>query len=406
MKMITACIIALFLLGCAEDNPFKANPEVQWEGGNDHPHIDLAGTESGGFGNYQFNDLDPETDGIQDAVMLSFDKVIDPLTVTAASFEMVETSPGTGSVQFESVNYYPESGTAMLAGTFSDDTAYLLTVAAGTILDITGNELDPNHNALYDGSPWDNRLITFFTGTAETRDITPPGIENHYPMVGNIDNLMDQPRIFFFNGPMDVSQLTLSNFSLVKTSDSSAVDLQIIYVSPTGFITQPTDSLSYGTRYTVRLTAQIADSAGNYLDTNGDGYVWPNEPDFVWDFQIIDDSNTHSAPPAIDQATLTPDNNCVRIEFEQSLTGDYVVMDPATFIAANIQVIDNKGSIPINFETSVDPSVANCLLQRKTEGTVNLYVSCRVADQYGNMLDGNNDGLGGNPDEDDWSGTL
>lgn len=406
MKLITASMIALIFLGCAEDNPFKADPDVHWEGGNDHPHIDLAGTESGGFGNYQFTDLDPETNGIQDAVILSFDKDIDPLTVMAASFEMVKTSPGTGSVQFSSISYYPEEGSAVLAGTFTDDTAYLLTVTAGSILDITGNELDPNHNALYDGSPWDDRLITFFAGSAETRDITPPTITSNNPNVGNVGNLMAQPRVSFGNGPMDVSQLTLSNFTMVKTADSSPVSLEILAATSTGITTVPVDSMSYGTRYTVRLSAQIADSAGNYLDTNGDGYVWPNEPDLVWDFRIVDDSTTHSAPPTIDQATLISGNTCVSIEFEESLTGDDVVMDSETFIAANIQVTDNKGSIPINFETSVDPSAVNCLLQRKAEGTVTLYISSRVADEYGNLFDGNHDGLGGTPGEDDWSGIL
>jgi len=406
MKIFTACILILLLLGCAKDNPFKADPEVQWEGGNEHPHITLAGTESGGFGNHRFSDLDPETSGIQDAVILGFDKEIDPLTVTAASFEMVETSPGTATVQFENVTYYPEDRTAVLEGNFSNDTAYLLTVKAGTVQDITGNALDPNHNALYDGSPWDDRLLTFFAGNAETQDITPPGITNNFPNVGNVGNLFAQPRVFFSNGPMDVSQLTLSNFTVVRTSDSSSVSLKVLSATPNGLTTEPRDSFSYGTRYTVRLSSQIADSAGNYLDTNGDGYVWPDEPDLVWDFKIVDDSTTHSAPPAVFQATLMPGKTSIHIKFSQSLTGNDVIMDPNTFIAANIQVTDNSGSIPMNFETGADPSTVQCLLQRKAMGTVTLFISCKVADEYGNMLDGNNDGLGGNPAVDDWSGVL
>ncbi len=406
MKIFTACILILLLLGCAKDNPFKAAPEVQWEGGNAHPHISMAGTESGGFGNYRFSDLDPGTGGIQDAVILGFDKEIDPATVTAASFEMVETSPGTATVQFTKVTYYPEDRTAVLEGNFSNDTAYLLTVKAGTVQDIKGNALDPNHNALYDGSPWDDRLLTFFAGNAETRDITPPGITNNFPNVGNVVNLLPAPRVFFSNGPMDLSQLTLSNFTLVRTSDSSSISLRILSVTPDGLTTESLDSLSHGTRYTVRLSSQIADSAGNYLDTNGDGYVWPDEPDLVWDFMIIDDSTTHSAPPAVAQATLMPGRTSVHIEFNQSLTGNDVIMDPNTFIAANIQVTDNNGSIPMDFETGADPSSVQCLLQRKAQGTVTLFVSCKVADEHGNMLDGNNDGLGGNPAVDDWSRVL
>lgn len=408
MKRITAgiSILLLLLLGCVQDNPFKADSEVQWEGGNEHPHIDLVGTESGGFGTFQFSDLDPDRNGIQDAVILIFDKQIDPSTVTAASFEMVKTSPGTGSVQFESISYYHENRTAVLAGTFSDDTAYLLTVNAGSILDITGNELDPNHNALYDGSPWDDRLITFFNGSAEMRDITPPGIDSYNPKTGGISNLNPNPRVFFNNGPMNVSQLNLNNITMVKTSDSSSINLEMVSATGTEIIVTPLNDLSYGTRYTVRLSAQLADSSGNYLDTNNDGYVWPNEPDLVWDFQIEDNSTTHSTPPALSQAELLSGNTCVYIEFEQSLTGNDVVMDDATFIAANIQVTDDNGSIPIVFETSVDPSAVSCLLQRNAMGTVTLFISCNVADEYGNLFDGNDNGLGGTPGEDDWSGIL
>lgn len=408
MKRITAgiSILLLLLLGCAKDNPFKADSEVQWEGGDSHPHIDMAGTESGGFGDYQFRDLDPETDGIQDAVMLSFDKDIDPSTVTAASFEMIETNPGTGSVQFESISYYPETGTALLTGTFSDDTAYLLTVTAGSILDIVGKELDPNHNALFDGSPWDDRLVTFFAGSAETRDITSPSCFGNYPCTGGVSTLTPTVGVSFNDGPMDVSQLNLNNYTLVRTSDSSSIDVELVLATASDIVITPLSDLSYGTRYTVRLSSQLADSTGNYLDTNDDGHVWPNEPDLVWDFQIEDDGTSHGTPPTIDQAELIQGNTCVRIEFEQSLTGDDVVMDSATFTAANIQVTDSNGSIPINFETGADPSAVICLLQRNAEGTVTLFISCSVADDNGNLFDGNNDGLGGTPDEDDWSGIL
>jgi hypothetical protein len=399
-------ILLLLLLGCAEDNPFKADPEVQWEGGNAHPHIDFAGTESGGFGDFEFTDLDPDRNGIQDAVMLSFDKDIDPATVITSSFEMVRTSPSSGSVQFESISYYPEERIALLAGTFVDDRGYLLTVTAGGILDITGNELDPNHNALYDGSPWDDRLITFYTGTAETVDITPPGVTGNFPRTGGIGSLTPNVRVFFDNGPMNVSLLNLNNFTLVRTSDSSSVEMHMVSATEDEIIASPDADLDYGTKYTARLSAQVADSSGNYLDTNGDGYIWPDEPDLVWDFQIEDDSSSHGTPPTIADATLIASDTYVRIEFEQSLTGDDVVMDAATFIPSNIQLADDIGSIPVVFETGMDPSAVDCLLQRQPMGTVTLFISCLVADEYGNLFDGNNNGLGGNPEEDNWSGVL
>ncbi|MCD4701455.1 MAG: Ig-like domain-containing protein [Candidatus Aegiribacteria sp.] len=408
MKWITAgiSIVLLLLLGCVQDNPFKADTEVHGEGGNEYPHIEVAGTESGGPGNFQFNDLDPERNRIQDAVILSFDKDIDPSSINAAAFEMIKTDGGTGSVQFESISYYPEDRTAVLVGTFSDDTAYLLTVTAGSIQDMLGNELDPNHNGLYDGAPWNDRLVAFFAGSAAMQDITPPAITGAFPRVGGLSNLNPNVRVFFSNGPMNVSQLNLNNFTMVRTSDSTLINLEIVSATGAEIIATPVNDLSYGTRYTARLSALVADSAGNFLDSNNDGYVWPDEPDFVWDFQIEDDSTTHDTPPTVSQADLLPGNTTVRIEFEESLTGDDVAMDDATFIAANIQVTDDNGSIPIVFETGADPSAVNCLLSRTATGTVTLFISCNVADEYGNLFDGNNNGLGGTPGEDDWSGVL
>ncbi len=397
-------ILLLLLVGCIEDNPFKANPAAEWEGGNDHPHIVIIGTESSGTGGHQLSDLDPGTEGIQDGIILNFDKEIDEATVTASSFNLIPTDPEGAAIQFSSIEYFPGERTVILQGTFDDETAYLLTVVAGGIRDLVGNELDPNHNALYDGAPWDDRLITFFTGSARMRDITSPEVNGHFPAGGGQNNRKPEITVVLLQGPMDVSMLTLDNFTLVRTSDSSSVSLELISATENSIVATPVDSLSYGIRYTVRLSSQVADSSGNYLDTDGNGYIWPDEEDFVWDIQMEDDSLTNSTPPAVQQAFRNI--NTVTIDFAQSMTGDDVVMDGNTFNSANIQIIDSVGSIPLQFEEGTDPARVYCMLQRNSEGPTVLFVSCNVADQYGNLLDGNNDGLGGTPGEDDWSGIL
>ena len=204
---------------------------------------------------------------------------------------------------------------------------------------------------------------------------------------------------------MDVSKMTLSNFTLVRTSDSSQVNMEIVSTTPTSFMISPVQDLEYGTKYTARLSASLADSAGNFLDTNGDGYIWPDEPDLVWDFQLEDDSTTHGNPPTLRDAVLEG-TVTVRVTFEESVTGDDVVMDASTFTAENIQVSDNIGAVPVVFETSQDPGAVNLQLQRAPQGTATLFLSCNLADQYGNLFDGNGNGMGGSPEEDNWSGDL
>jgi hypothetical protein len=406
MKRILLSTMILFLLGCAEDNPFKADPEVEWEGGGQHPHVEAVGTESGGMGTIQLSDVDPSRQGIQDAVWITFDKDMDDATFTASGFQMQETYPGTSTMTFENIDYDAQTRTVMLSGTFSDDTAYLLTIGAGALLDIVGLELDPNRNALYDGSPWDDDRFAFVAGTAVLTDITTPIVDNKAPNNGGKTELRPDIFVSFIDGPMDVSYLTLGNYSLVRTSDSASVPLQVVEATSTRIVARPVDSLDWGERYTVRLSSQIADSSGNMLDTNGDGYVWPDEPDLVWDFQMADDSTTSNMPPTLQQAFLMPGNQSVWISFEESLTGDYVEMDASTFIAGYIQVIDAQGSVPIDFRTVSDPSSVECVLQRAVQAPVTLYISASVADVNGNLFDGDNNGLGGTPGEDDWSGVL
>jgi len=96
MKITVAIAIVLLLLACAKDNPFKAEPDVQWQGGNAHPHIEATGTESGGPGSTQLTDLDPDLNKVQDAIYLTFDKDMDPATIVASSFVMEKTDPGSG----------------------------------------------------------------------------------------------------------------------------------------------------------------------------------------------------------------------------------------------------------------------------------------------------------------------
>jgi hypothetical protein len=403
-KTIWTVIAALMLVaGCAEDNPFVADPDAQWQGSADLPRLAGYGTLTGGLGTYSFTDMDRTLEGIQDGIMLRFDEPMDSTTITDASFELVMTSPVPGPVELTTILYFPGENTAILRGTFAEETAYMLTISAGAVTDLGGNALDANHNELFDGAPLDDQRLTFFTGSAQMADITSPSITASWPQGGGVESLQPEIALVFSDGPMEQSHLNLDNLTLVRTSDQSPVELRVTVLEDDRIYCTPVEPLANGTRYTITMVAGITDTAGNLFDTNNDGWIWPGEPDRTWDFQTVDNDTTHGTPPTVLSATL--DGDVVLIEFVQSLTGRSVVMDPATFIAANIQCMDDSGGIPLSFQPRLGGAGVVCLPQREIVGPMTVHVSCNVADQYGNLLDGNNNGLGGTPGEDDWSGT-
>lgn len=404
MTIRTLLLAVLLTAACAEDNPFLADPDAGWESSADHPVLAAYGTLSGGFGTTSFSDMDPALEGIQDGILLKFDEPIDPATITEASFELVTTYPLSAPVEITTLLFFPGEKTAVLRCTFASESAYLLTVLAGGVTDLDDHPLDANHNGLYDGAPLDDLRLTFSTGSAPMADITSPVGDSSWPQGGGVESLQPEIALVFVKGPMDPAQLTLENFTVVRTSDGRPVELRVTVLESDRIYCVPVAPLDYGMRYTITMSAAITDVAGNLFDTNGDGWIWPDEQDRTWDFQTVDGGGTHATPPTVLSATLDDDSVLV-IEFRQSLTGRSVVMDPATFVAENIQCSDETGGIPLVFQPRIGGSGVVCFPQRAIVGAMMVHVSCAVADQYGNLLDGDGNGLGGTPGVDDWSGT-
>ncbi|MBN1435025.1 hypothetical protein JW921_09715 [Candidatus Fermentibacterales bacterium] len=405
MKKLLAALglVALLAAGCGpEDNPFAADPDAGWQGGSSLPRIQAWGTLSGGMGSHVLNDVDPDVDGLQDCILIGFDDSMDPSTISASAFDITSVYPDTSGMTLTSVEYVEETRTAVLGGTFDWDHGYVLTVAANVPTDLAGNPLDANHNNLADGAPWDDARSWFINGAAPAVDLTSPRVGTAIPYGGGLPDPMTWITIGFDDGPMDPLFMTEAYATLVRTADSSSVDLTIISVSPTELVVQPSSALEWGERYTVRASADMRDESGNSLDTDGNGYIWPDEQDFTWDFQMQDDSTTHKTPPAVAGVLLDTDLQWLMIEFHESLTGDFVVMDPATLNAANIQLHDNEGINPMVFEVHPAGNRVYCYFQRPFDFPSNLWVSAMVRDEYGNYFDGNNDGLGGTPGEDDY----
>jgi hypothetical protein len=405
--LVLAAAAGLLCLACGEDNPFNANPDNDWEGGQSLPHIQMTGTGSGGMGSSVLTDTDPSTEGVQDAILVVFDQSMDPATMAESSLELAATTAGGAAPTVDDVSYYPSARRMEIQATFSRETAYLLTLKAGSPTDLAGNPLDPNHNAQADGSPWDDALRTFHTGAAEERDLTSPWVAQHIPgETGGVTDPATPILIAFQEGPMAPASFTGDALRLLVTEDSSEVSLEIDTVTAGQVLAIPDDSLSPGTRYTVVLSASVTDTTGNLLDTNADGYIWPDEQDYVWDFQMADDSTTNATPPTVAKVSSELPRT-FDVEFEESLTGDDVSIDASTLVPANLQCIDNLGQVPIEVgDPGPGGDVVSCYMLREPAGEVTVVVTIGVKDTDGNPLDGNGNGLGGEPGVDDWTGTL
>ena len=389
-------LVALLVSGCGpEDNPFTADPDADWEGGSAHPHVASWGTLSGGMGNHVLNDVDPNVAGLQDGILIEFDDSMDPEAFVGSAFGLTSVYPDTAVMTIASIDYMEESRTALLYGTFEYDHAYILTVNADGLTDLGGNGLDPNHNNLMDGSPWDDARGQFYNGSAPEPDLVNPIIVDALPYGGGVTDQNTWITLNFENGPMDLAYLTLEYIDLLRTSDSSQVAIHIISATPTELIVQSDAPLDLGGRYTVRVLSSLRDESGNLLDTNGDGYLWPDEQNRIWDFQLLDDGSTHDNPPTVAGVLLDADYEWLMIEFFEAITAEFVVMDATTMIAENIQLYDSEGMIPLEFEMHPAGNRVYCYFQRSTGGALELWVSANVLDEYGNNLDGNGDGLGG-----------
>jgi hypothetical protein len=396
-------LAALLLLWAAcgvEDNPFGSDPDHQWQGGTGMPHVVSYWTETGGEGSHTLGDMDPGTEGMQDWIIVNFDQSMDPGTITSSGLLLQETWPSWKPVEITSVEYIPQLNRAIVRATFTADTGVMLTIPAGQAFDLGGNPLDPNRNGDEDGAPWDDTRMTLVAGAGIEYDITPPIVESHLPTGGYVASQLPEISIVISRGPLDPGTVSPADVLLLRTSDSSIVETSGFFADENGIRMTPASPLDWGERYTVVVTASAADYSGNTLDSNADGYLWPDEEDFVWDFKLQDDGSTHSNPPTV--AGMAWHDTWVLIEFYQSTTHEAVVMDAGTYTAANIQVMDQYGLVPASFDPQDNGRQVILYFDRTPSAPQHLWVSADVEDQYGNGLDGNEDGLGGTPGEDDW----
>lgn len=334
-------------------------------------------------------------------------------TISTTNVTILNTSTNT-AVTNHSVTYDAAHRLAFVTvPQWSDDAGFLLTVTTGAhnLADQPMDGDKPPDNVA-DGTPYDNYLTTFYTGTgqpaaAATR-ITPPWISSHTP---DTTGGVGRDAVFtinFANGPMDSLDLDIGNFHLVKTSTQTAVTIQRLSFTGNSvtFELPGGNLLDWGTRYTFTIDGgavrAFPDTTGAntyllVLDTDRDGPE-ETEPDFSWDFITVDTTgSSQGSPPQVTSANPQADHMHVRFGGDPDER-----MQMTTFTEENIRVFDSNGYVPGTFHNDLDSLGTRYFYNRTTSGNVRLFVAMQVTDVDGNLLDGDGDGVGGEAGQDDY----
>ena len=178
-----------------------------------------------------------------------FTEVMDPLTVTTATFTVMQgTTPVNGTV-----NYIDLAATFTPAAALSPNTLYTATISTGA-KDLVGNAL---------ANPY---VWSFTTGAAP--DTTAPTVSSTIPVNGATSMAVNRAVAAVFSETMDPLTVTTATFMLMQgTTPISGI---VTYLGVTATFT-PTIPLSYNVVYTATITTGAKDLAGNAMAAN---FTW------------------------------------------------------------------------------------------------------------------------------------
>ncbi len=348
----------------------------------------------------ELTDQNSGQSGIQGKIEIVFSNYMDPNTMTESYITILNTATGTpiSSGNF-STEYYQEIRKLFI---FIDDApsagAYLLTLSGMT--NTYGVALDFDGDNEEDGAPYDDYLSTFWTtGYTDTLVITDwPQVVNFSPDTILI-SWTQQPLIdISFDAAMDTSTLNTTNITL-ENSGGSAQTLNVLNKSLNWIQLQPAGNLAYGDNYTISVNCANIKRTGDsrtptyllYLDGNDDGPE-ATEPELQSYFRV-----DTVPPPTVDAADIT---NGARFTFNR-------LIDETTISNSSVIVYDNIGYVPGDLRIYTDVgntyTMVDYYYKRATSGNPDAFVSRIIkyaAKDY--YLDGDGNGIGGEPWDDYW----
>jgi hypothetical protein len=179
-------------------------------------------------------------------VTVTFSEAIDPATLNTAAFTIATTvgeAVVTGTVAYDAAT---RTGTFTPSASLSGSTGYTASVA-GSVKDQAGNAMG-----------------TGFSFSFTTADITPPSVTSVSPINSAVDVPTSVAISVAFSEPMDAATITASSVVLRLTSSGEFVGGSVSYnAAATTATFTPSAALTFSTGYTVIVTTDAKDLAGN-----------------------------------------------------------------------------------------------------------------------------------------------
>ncbi|MGN6830665.1 Ig-like domain-containing protein [Paucibacter sp. M5-1] len=252
----------------------------------------------------------------------TFSEDINPATISATSFTLVNTSLGT--TVSGSVSYTAASRTALFtpAAALSGNTVYTATIATA-VTDLIGNAMAANY-------------VWTFT-TAALADTTRPTVLLTVPLPNAIGVPNNSKMTAVFSEDMNAETISATSFTVTNTTLSTPVAGSVVYsaAARTATFTPSATTLASSSSFTATITTAAMDLAGNALA--GNSAVVPNAGSHVWSFSTA--AVGDSMPPTI-TATSPVDGstgNCLAKLVSATFSE---AMDPTTINGTTVTVTD------------------------------------------------------------------
>ncbi|MGD0088697.1 MAG: Ig-like domain-containing protein [Planctomycetota bacterium] len=243
---------------------------------------------------------------------VAFSQVMDPLTLTTATFTL--TGPGATPVT-GTVACVGPTATFTPAGNLAANTLYTATITTGA-KDLAGNALASNF------------VWTFSTGAVT--DTTAPTVSFTSPANGAADVAINRIINVAFSEAMDPLTVTTTTFTVTGPGVTPVTGI-VAYFGTTATFT-PAGNLANSTLYTATITTGTKDLAGNALASN-----------FVWNFTTGAGADT--TPPTV--SFTSPTNGAVAVPINRIISVAFSkAMDPLTLTTTTFTVT-GPGATPV-----------------------------------------------------------